>query len=198
MLKKLLIPAVLLFTFGAHTAVDHYTVDPAHTYPSFQAPHIGGISFWRGKFNKSSGTVTLDREAKTGAVDITIDTASINFGNDKLNEHAKSAEMFDVAKYPTAVYKGSKMTFNGDAPISVDGTLSLHGVTRPLTLTINEFKCIIHPLLKREVCGADASAEFDRGDFGISYALPKPIPSGKVTLQIQVEAVKDEAPGPQN
>lgn len=197
MLKSCLATTALLLAFGAHAAADHYTIDPSHTYPSFQAPHIGGISFWRGKFNKSSGTVTLDREAKSGAIDITIDTSSIDFGHDKMNEHAKGPDMFDVAKYPTATYKSTKLVFDGDKPVGVEGNLTLHGVTRPVPLKINSFECIVHPMLKREVCGADASAEFDRGDFGISYGLPKPIPSGKVTLQIQVEAIKDEKPGPQ-
>jgi len=74
--------------------------------------------------------------------------------------------------------------------VAVHGTLTLHGVTRPVELKINSFKCIMHPMLKREVCGADASAEIDRSDFGISYGIPQ-IPSGKVTLAIQVEAFKD-------
>ncbi|GAC1623147.1 MAG: YceI family protein [Nevskia sp.] len=197
MLKQLFVPAALLLAFGASAAADHYTIDPGHTYPSFQAPHIGGISFWRGKFDKSSGTVTLDREAKTGAIDIAIDTASIDFGHQKMNEHARSPDMFDVTKYPTATYKSTRVVFDGDKPVAVEGNLSLHGVTRPVTLKLNSFDCIIHPLLKREVCGADAAAEIDRGDFGISYGIGKAIPTGKVTLQIQVEAIKDDKPGPQ-
>jgi polyisoprenoid-binding protein YceI len=187
-----------LAAFGAQAAVDHYTIDPSHTYPSFQAPHIAGISFWRGKFDRSSGTVTLDRAAKTGSLDITIDTSSIDFGHEKMNAHAKGADFFDVAKFPTATYKAKSIQFDGDTPVSVPGELTLHGVTRAVPLKINSFKCIVHPMLKKEVCGADASAEIDRTDFGISYGVPQPIPSGKVTLQIQVEALKDDAPGPQN
>ena len=183
---------------GAQAAVDHYTIDPSHTYPSFQAPHIAGISFWRGKFDRSSGTVTLDRTAKTGTIDITIDTASVDFGLDKMNEKARSAEMFDVAKFPTATYKSKSIQFDGDTPVLVPGELTLHGVTRPVPLKINSFKCVVHPMLKKEVCGADASAEIDRTDFGINVGVPAMIPSGRVTLQIQVEAFKDDAPGPQN
>lgn len=197
MLKTLLMSAALLATTGAGAAVDHYTIDPSHTYPSFQAPHIGGISFWRGKFNKSSGTVTLDREAKSGSIEITIDTASIDFGHDKMNEHAIGPDFFDVAKFPTATYKSTRIVFAGDKPVAVEGELTLHGVTRSVPLKINSFECIPHPFYKREVCGADASAELDRGDFGISYGIGKAIPTGKVTLQIQVEALKDEKPGPQ-
>jgi len=197
MFKKLLISAALLVAFSASAALDHYTIDPTHTYPSFQAPHIGGISFWRGKFDKSSGTVSLDREAKTGSIEIVIDTTSIDFGLDKLNEHARSPDFFDVAKYPTATYKSTKIIFEGDKPVAVEGDLTLHGVTKAVPLKLNSFACITHPFLKKEVCGADASAELDRGDFGISYGIGKAIPTGKVTLQIQVEAIKDDKPGPQ-
>jgi polyisoprenoid-binding protein YceI len=169
-------------------AADTYKIDPSHTYPSFEADHFGGLSTWRGKFNKSEGSIVVDRAAKTGNVDIVIDATTIDFGNDKLNEHAKKAEMFDVAKFPTATYKG-KLVFNGDNPASVNGELTLHGVTKPVTLTINKFKCIINPMIKKEVCGADASATFNRSDFGIAYGTQMGF-NPEVKLAIQVEAVK--------
>jgi polyisoprenoid-binding protein YceI len=169
-------------------AADTYKVDPSHTYPSFEADHFGGLSTWRGKFNTTDGSIVVDRAAKTGSIDISIDTTSIDFGNDKLNEHAKKPEMFDVAKFPTATYKG-KLVFKGDAPASVNGELTLHGVTKPVTLTINKFKCIQHPMLKREVCGADASATFNRSDFGVSYGTQMGF-SPEIKLAIQVEAIK--------
>jgi polyisoprenoid-binding protein YceI len=169
-------------------AADTYKIDPSHTYPSFEADHFGGLSTWRGKFNKSEGGIVVDRAAKTGNVDIVIDATTIDFGNDKLNEHAKKAEMFDVAKFPTATYKG-KLVFNGDNPASVNGELTLHGVTKPVTLTINKFKCIINPMIKKEVCGADASATFNRSDFGIAYGTQMGF-NPEVKLAIQVEAVK--------
>ncbi|KQV50957.1 MULTISPECIES: YceI family protein [Massilia] len=177
-----------VFASSAAFAADTYKVDPAHTYPSFEADHFGGLSNWRGKFDKSDGTIVLDRANKSGTVDITIDTTSLDFGYAKLNEHAKGPDMFDVAKYPTATYKG-KLVFKGDVPASVNGELTLHGVTKPVTLHINQFKCIQHPMLKREVCGADASATFNRADFGVDYGVKmgfKP----EVKLAIQVEAVK--------
>jgi polyisoprenoid-binding protein YceI len=187
---KVLLAAIL--AVGAASAfADTYNIEPNHTYPSFEADHMG-ISILRGKFTKSSGTVTLDRKAKTGAVDITIDTNSLDFGHEKLNAHAKSADMFDVAKYPTATYKG-QIKFNGDEPAEVNGELTLHGVTKPVKLTINKFKCIVHPMLKREVCGADASAEFNRDEFGIDYGVKNYGFSPKVKLAIEVEAVKADA-----
>jgi polyisoprenoid-binding protein YceI len=165
-----------------------YNIEPTHTYPSFEADHMGGLSILRGKFLKTSGTITLDRAAKTGAVDITVDTSSLDFGNGKLNEHAKGADMFDVAKFPTSTFKSKKITFNGDVPATAEGDFTLHGVTRPLTLTINRFKCIDHPRLKREVCGADVSGNFKRDDFGINYGMPTFFP--EVKLLIEVEAIK--------
>ncbi|GAA5016716.1 polyisoprenoid-binding protein [Massilia sp. JS1662] len=182
--------ALLAVAFASSTAfaADTYKIDSNHTYPSFEADHFGGLSNWRGKFEKTEGTIVVDRAAKTGTVDITIDANSLDFGHAKMNEHAKGADMFDVAKYPTANYKG-KIVFKGDVPASVNGELTLHGVTKPVTLQINSFKCIQHPMLKREVCGADASATFNRADFGVDYGIKmgfKP----EVKLAIQVEAVK--------
>jgi polyisoprenoid-binding protein YceI len=188
MKSKHLIAVVLAVTAAsAFASVDTYSIEPNHTYPSFEADHMG-MSILRGKFTKTSGTIVLDRAAKTGSLDITIDANSLDFGHEKLNAHAKTADMFDVAKFPTAHYKSKSITFKGDTPVAVEGELTLHGVTKPVTLAINKFKCIMHPMLKREVCGADASAEFNRADFGISFGVPKFAP--EVKLAIEVEAIK--------
>ncbi|MGO4330710.1 YceI family protein [Cupriavidus sp. 2TAF22] len=168
-----------------------YNLDPTHTYPSFEADHLGGLSVWRGKFEKSSGTVTLDRAAKTGSLDVKIDPASVDFGNAKLNQHVKGPDMFNVEAFPEATYKGKFSKFNGDVPTEVDGVLTLHGVSKPVKLEIREFKCIQHPMLKREACGADAVGTINRADFGIDYGVKmgfKP----DVKLAIQVEGVKAE------
>ncbi len=174
-------------TATAFAAVDTYTIDPNHTFPSFEADHMG-LSVWRGKYKKTSGTITLDRVAKTGTVDILIAADSIDFGHDGMNAHAKKPDIFDVEKYPEITYKSKSITFTGDTPTSINGELTLHGVTKPVTLTINKFKCIMHPMLKKEMCGADASATFNRGDFGVTKGLPMFSP--EVKLAIQVEAVK--------
>ncbi|OON60338.1 polyisoprenoid-binding protein [Massilia sp. KIM] len=168
-------------------AADTYKIEKNHTYPSFEADHMG-ISVWRGKFNSSDGTIVLDRAKKTGSLDITVDINSIDFGHDKMNEHAKADDIFDAAKFPTATFKSKSIKFNGDVPASVDGEFTLKGVTKPLTLTINKFKCIQHPMLKREVCGADVTGQFNRADFGITKGLPMFSP--EVKLAIQVEAIK--------
>ena len=187
---KPLIVALLAAAALPAFAADTYNIEPTHTYPSFEADHKGGLSVWRGKFDKTSGTIVLDRAAKTGTMDIVIDTDSINFGMKRMDDHAKGPDMFNVAKFPTATYKGKSIKFDGDKPVSVDGEFTLLGVTKPLTLTINKFKCVMDARLKREVCGADASAEFKRTDFGLSYGTPLFFP--EVKLAIQVEAIKAE------
>lgn len=181
-------PLLAMLALSCGTAfAQTYTIEPNHTYPSFEADHFG-ISFWRGKFNKTSGSVVLDKAKKTGSIDIVVDTNSIDFGHEKMNEHAKGKDMFNVAQFPTATFKGSSIKFNGDTPVAVVGEFTLLGVTKPLTLNITRFKCIDHPMLKKEVCGADAHATFNRADFGLSYGVPRFSP--EVKLAIQVEAIK--------
>ncbi len=181
--------ASLLAASATSAIAATYNVDPSHTYPSFEADHMG-LSVWRGKFDKTSGTITMDRAAKTGALDIVIDAASIDFGLDKMNTHAKSPDMFNVEKFPTVTYKSTSFKFDGDKLVGVDGELTLLGVTKPVSLKVDKFNCIMHPRLKREVCGANAVAEFKRTDFGLNYATPAFAP--EVKLAIQIEAIKSE------
>ena len=182
---KRILAIALLAAFSSSAFADTYTIEPNHTYPSFEADHFG-ISTWRGKFTKTSGTIQMDRAAKTGSVDITVDTGSIDFGHAKMNEHAKSDEMFNVGKFPNATFKG-KLKFDGDTPVAAEGDFTLLGVTKPMTIKISKFKCIPHPFFKKEACGADASATFQRSDFGLNYGLPAFSP--EVKLAIQVEAI---------
>jgi polyisoprenoid-binding protein YceI len=190
-LNKHLIAASIsaLIAGSAIAAPTTYNLDPSHTYPSFETDHFGGISVWRGKFTKSSGVVTLDRAAKTGSIDVTIDTASIDTGNAPLDKHVKTAEFLDVEKFPTATFKGTSFHFNGDTPTEVTGNFTFHGVTKPLTLKIDSFKCFINPMIKREVCGADANAQFDRADYGVNWGANYGFKM-LTQLQIQVEGVK--------
>ena len=173
----------------ADAAAVTYRIDPDHTYPSFEADHLGGLSVWRGKFNHSRGTVTLDRAKRTGTVDVIVDMSSVDFGQDKLDAFSQGPELFDAKRWPEAHYTGRLAGFAQGAPTRVEGTLTLHGISHPLTLAIRSFKCMPHPMLKREVCGADALATFKRDAYGM--------PAGKdygfrmdVTLRIQIEAIQ--------
>jgi polyisoprenoid-binding protein YceI len=185
------VSALIAFVLAgaASAAPVKYQIDPEHTYPSFSADHMGGLSTFTGKFKTTSGTIVLDRDAGTGSIDVKVDTASIDFGHDKLNEHVRSAEMFDVAKYPTANYTGKLTRFANGAPTEVEGTLTLHGVTRPVTLKIDSFKCKPDPVKKVERCGANASGKIDRKDFGISYGENYGFDMN-TGLHIQVEALR--------
>ncbi|WP_373925049.1 YceI family protein [Duganella vulcania] len=162
-----------------------YQIDPGHTSPNFEADHMG-LSITRGKFTKTTGSVTLDRAAQTGHADIVIDATSLDFGNAILNARAREADMFDTGQFPTIAYHGKAIEFAGGQPVAVDGELTLLGVTRPVRLTLSHFKCIDHPRLKREVCGAEASARINRLHFGLRYPPYAP----EVKLAIQIEAIK--------
>ena len=164
-----------------------YEIDPQHTYPSFEAVHMGGMSTWRGKINSSSGKIVVDKQAGTGTVDVTMDMKTIDFGIDALNAHAQTPDLFDTAKYPTAHYTGKLVKFQNGTPTEVDGTLTLHGVSKPVTLRINSFQCKDHPMKKKEFCGADASATLNRDDFGVDFGKTMGFKMG-VTLRIQIEA----------
>jgi len=184
-------PALLglaLAAFGA-TAVAApmtYQVDSSHTYPSFEADHSGGVSVWRGKFNRTTGSITMDKEAQTGSVDITIDASSIDFGMDALNDHAKGPDMFDVEQFPTATYTGRLTGWQNGMPTAIEGELTLHGVTKALNLEIRRMKCQAGRG-GGETCGADAYAEFDRSEFGVDFGQSFGFDMG-VVLRIQVEA----------
>jgi polyisoprenoid-binding protein YceI len=166
---------------------DTYTLDKDHTYPSFEFSHMG-ISVWRGKFTKTSGKLTLDRAAHTGSINVVVNTDSISFGNAKMDTAAVTADWFNVEWHPTMNFQGS-LRFEGDVPVAVEGTLNMLGTTRPLILKINQFKCIPHPIFRREVCGAVAEGELNRADYGMK--LYSDGEAGKVRLHITAEALKD-------
>ena len=200
-LTWLALPLLVMATTAAAQPVA-YTIDSSHTYPSFAADHMG-LSTWRGKFDHSAGAITLDRAARTGTVHIVTEVASINFGLAELDKMVLRAVLpaalcktqcafFDAAKYPQAVYDGKLADFVGGAPTRVIGKLTLRGVTRPLDLKIEHFKCVPDFMLKpRERCGAEASASFDRAALGVDAGQSFGMET-KVALQIQVEALQDK------
>lgn len=189
MFRRAAAAALTVLAVSAFAAPEKYNIDPGHTYPSFEADHNGGMSLWRGKFNSSSGSVTLDTAARTGSVDVTIQMASIDFGHERMNTHAMGADMFDVAKFPVATYKGAISKWNGDAPAEVDGQLTMKGVTRPVKLTLNSFLCKANSMTRRMTCGADAVGTLNRDEFGVDYGKAMGFRMA-TKLLISIEAVK--------
>lgn len=187
-MKSALIAALLLGTMAAQASATEYTLDPSHTYPSFETDHWGGLSVWRGKFTKTTGNVVLDRKARTGTLNVAIETASVDVGHATMNGVLKSPRILDADKYPVIVYRGTSMRFDGEQPVEVIGELTLNGVTKPLNLRIDSFKCMENHLYKREVCGVNAVASFNRADFGVNINLNlgfKP----EIKLAIQAEGL---------
>ncbi len=172
---------------AAHAA-DSYTADPLHTFALFGVSHLG-FSTMHGRFGISSGKVTLDRAARNGTVNIIIDATSVNTGYDKRDEHLKSPDFFNVAEFPTITYKSDSIRFRGDTPVNVPGKLTLLGVTKPVTLTINAFKCGTNPMNKKEECGAAATAQIKRSDFGMKAFLPGI--GDDIKMEFEIEAYKD-------
>jgi len=182
----------LLATLALSAGVVHaesatYTVDPTHTFVTFEAKHFG-TSTNRGRFDKKSGSVTIDTAAKTGKVDISIDMASINSGTEAFNNHLKSKDFFNVEAFPKSTFVSDKVIFEGDKISAVVGTLTLLGKSQTVTLKANNYGCYQNPMLKREVCGGDFDTTITRSEYGMGYGLPF-IPDN-VHLVIQIEAVK--------
>jgi polyisoprenoid-binding protein YceI len=179
----------------AAAAVESYTIDPYHTFPNFSLDHLG-VSTIYGRFNKTTGKLTIDHAAKSGSVDLAIETASVDTGdNDKgsrarsRDEHLRSADFFNAAEFPRMTYKSTAVTFSGDNPTAVDGNLTLLGVTKPLKLTIERFKCNPASGTAKERCGGNATAKIKRTDFGMKTGVPNI--GDEVTLLISFEALKD-------
>ena len=187
-MKKLVALALAAsFSTAALAAPETFNIDPAHTLPRFEYNHMG-FSQQLSRFDKLTGTITLDRVAKTGSIDVTIDAKSVNTGSSQFNEHIQGKDFLDTADFPTISYKSTAVKFNGDAVASVEGNLTIKGLTKPVTLTVQSFKCMPHPMLKKEACGATATTVIKRSDFGAgAYA---PLVGDEVTLTLPIEAIK--------
>ena len=183
-----LLVSFFFFSASVSAATETYTIDPSHTYTHFAVSHLG-FSTMRGRFDQISGKLTIDRAAKTGSIDIIIETASLNTGLKKRDDHLRSPDFFNTAEFPKATYKSTVVKFNGDIPTTVEGSLTLLGVTKSVTLAIIAFKCGKNPMNQKAMCGMDATANMKRSDFGMSYALPGV--GDNLQLTLEVEAYKD-------
>ena len=171
----------------ALAAPETFAIEGTHTYPRFSYSHFG-YSTQLSRFDKTTGTIVFDKAAKTGTVDIVIDTKSVNTGFATFNEHIQGEDFLDTAKYPTATFKSTKVVFEGDKPVAVEGNLTLKGVTRPVTLTVSSFQAMPHTMMKKDAIGANAWTVVKRSEFNAGkYA---PYVGDEVRIDIAVEAIK--------
>jgi polyisoprenoid-binding protein YceI len=175
------------FTSVAFAAPETYNIDPTHSMPRFEYSHLG-YSQQLSRFDTTAGTITIDRAAKTGSVDVTIDAKSVDSGSTLFNGHLQVEDFFDTAKFPTITFKSTSVKFDGDKVASVEGNLTVKGITKPVTLTVNSFLCMPHPMLKKDACGVTATTKVKRTDFNMGKFAP--YVSDEVTLTLPVEAVK--------
>lgn len=171
----------------ASAAPQAYAIDNSHTFPTFSYNHLG-LSVQTSRFNKTSGEIVLDKEARTGSVDIVIDTKSVDTGFPAFNEHIQGADFLDTANHPTATFKSTKVTFDGDKPVSIDGDLTIKGVTRPVTLTVTSYLNAPHPMLKKDAIGANATTTIKRSEFNAGKFAPNV--GDEVTINIAIEAIQ--------
>ncbi|MBL8523631.1 MAG: polyisoprenoid-binding protein [Betaproteobacteria bacterium] len=171
----------------AFAAPETYGLDANHTFTSFSYSHFG-YSIQQSRFDKTTGSVTIDRAAKTGSADITIDVKSVSTGSEAFNGHLKGDGFFDADKFPTATYKSTGFKFDGDKLASIDGNLTIKGVTKPATLTVTNFHCMPHPMSKKDACGANATTKIKRSDFNLGKYVPNV--GDEVTITVAIEAVK--------
>jgi polyisoprenoid-binding protein YceI len=196
MSKKIAIGIILLAVpLGAAAAPESYTIDPFHTFPHFEVNHLG-MSNMRGQFDKTTGKFTIDHAAKTGSLDLTVQTASITTGDIEKagrqrsrDEHLRSPDFFNVTEFPTMTYKSTGVKFSGDNPGTIEGNLTLLGVSKPLTLHVENWKCGPNPNSKKEMCGGNASGTIKRTDFGMKFGVPAV--GDDLKLWIEVEGYKD-------
>ena len=172
---------------SAFAAPETYNLDNNHSFPRFSYSHLG-YSIQMSRFDKATGTVTLDKAAKTAAVDIVIDTKSVNTGSTLFNEHIQGEDYLDTAKYPTATFKSTKVIFEGDKPAKIEGNLTLKGITKPVTLTVTSFLTMPHPMVKKDAIGANATTKVKRTDFNMGKNAP--YVGDEVTIDIALEAIK--------
>jgi len=190
LLGTALISIPLAASLPAAAADETYTLDSAHSQPSFEVQHMG-FSMQHGVFTKGAvGKVTLDRAARKGSIDVTIDTASVRSLTEKLDAHIKGEDFFNVAKYPTMTFKSSNLVFDGDKVVGADGELTMLGVTKPVTVKVANFMCGEQPFNKKPLCGAEVTANIKRSEWGMKYGIPKAV-SDEVKITIPVEAYRE-------
>ncbi|HVP88944.1 MAG TPA: YceI family protein [Casimicrobiaceae bacterium] len=191
MIKQFVAAAAAAIVAIGASAQETYNIDPVHSQPSFEVQHMG-FSIQRGSFMKSTGKVTIDRAAKKGSIDVTIDATSIRTIDPRLDTHVKSPDFFNVEKYPTISFKSTDLVFDGDRVVEVNGELTLLGITKPVVLKVTNERCGEHPINKKPMCGAEATTTVKRSEWGMKYGLPRAV-GDDVRIVIPIEAYQEQA-----
>lgn len=180
---------VACFAAPALAAPETYLIDDSHTFPRFSYSHFG-LSTQQGKFNRASGSITVDREARTGSVEIEIDMTSVNTGYPDFDDHIQAEDFLNTVEFPTATFRSTSVVFDGDTPTAVEGELTIKGITQPVTLEITRFAAMTHPMLQRPAIGADATTTILRSDFDAGQFVPAV--GDEVRIDIAMEAIQPE------
>lgn len=189
-MKRYALCALAVFSLPALVlaAPETYLIDGTHTYPMFEYNHLG-FSMQTHRFTRTSGTITLDRIARTGSAQVVIDARSVDTGSGLFDKHIQGEDFFDTAHFPSITFNSSRMQFEGDKLVAIEGELTIKGVTRPIVLEVKSMQCKPHPLRQKDACGANAIAHVRRSEFNMSKNVP--YVSDEVTLSIPVEAIKE-------
>lgn len=184
--SALLLPFFL--PFSSQAAPETFVLEATHTFPRFSYSHFG-FSTQMSRFDRTTGKVIFDKAAKTGSVDVVIDTTSVNTGSTLFNAHIQGGDFLDTAQYPTATFKSTQVRFKGDQPSEIDGDLSIKGISHPVTLTVTSFQNMVHPMLKKDAIGANAFTVVKRSDFNMGKYAPQV--GDDVRIDLAVEAIKE-------
>jgi polyisoprenoid-binding protein YceI len=179
----------LSLALPAAAAVDTYAIDSVHSQPRYEVRHMG-FSLQGGTFTALSGKITLDRDAKTGTVNVVVNPASVRSNNSQLDNVLKGPDYFNVERFPTLTFRSSAVRFDGDRVVEVVGDLTMLGVSRPVTLKVDHFVCGNDPFFRRPMCAADATTTIKRSDWGMTHGIPL-APADEVKISIPVEAYRE-------
>lgn len=189
-------PGVLLVLAGALcTGLLHadtgarYALDPTHSVLHFEIDWTP-LSTQRGRFDKASGHVQYDRAGRSGRVDVSLDTRTLNTGVPAFDALLRGPAGLDVQAHPAAQFRSQRWIFDGEHPSAIEGTLTLRGREHPVRLLTQRFNCYLNPLFRREVCGGDFTATLDARAHGLGAAVTGA--SAEIRLLVQVEAIREE------
>ena len=196
-MKRLILTlAVACAPVTLHASPVSYTIDPFHSFVNFETDHLGGLMRLRGRFDRNAGNFVIDPVARTASVELTVQTASINTGDNERagrprtrDEVLRSPDFFNAQEFPTLGFRSTRVVFSGDNPITIEGNATLLGVTRPITFKVDRWRCMVHPNNKREICGGNFSGSIKRSDFGMKFGLS--VVGDEIVLWVGVEGYKD-------